>query len=98
MGEASERARGEFPAFPFDPYPIQTDFMAFLYDSLDKGGIAMLESPTGTPSFLPRHSPLPFPPSLPLSLPVFLLDSKPSSSSEIRMASFLVWTQERGKP
>ncbi|XP_073110578.1 uncharacterized protein [Elaeis guineensis] len=48
MSEASERARREFPAFPFDPYPIQTDFMAFLYDSLEKGGIAMLESPTGT--------------------------------------------------
>ncbi|XP_017699231.3 ATP-dependent DNA helicase DDX11 [Phoenix dactylifera] len=48
MGEAPEKARREFPAFPFDPYPIQTDFMAFLYDSLEKGGIAMLESPTGT--------------------------------------------------
>lgn len=35
-------------AFPYDPYPIQTDFMNNLYDSLFncKGGL--LESPTGT--------------------------------------------------
>ncbi|CAI9753805.1 unnamed protein product [Fraxinus pennsylvanica] len=38
----------EFPAFPYKPYPIQMDFMKFLYQSLDKGGISMLESPTGT--------------------------------------------------
>ncbi|KAJ0962912.1 hypothetical protein J5N97_028034 [Dioscorea zingiberensis] len=33
--EKPERA---FPAFPFEPYPIQREFMAFLYESLDKGG------------------------------------------------------------
>ncbi|CAA0839071.1 RAD3-like DNA-binding helicase protein [Striga hermonthica] len=38
----------EFPAFPYEPYSIQLDFMKFLYKSLDKGGISMLESPTGT--------------------------------------------------
>ncbi|KAK2971189.1 hypothetical protein RJ640_008613 [Escallonia rubra] len=38
----------KFPAFPFKPYSIQIDFMNALYHSLDKGGIAMLESPTGT--------------------------------------------------
>ncbi|KAK6124986.1 hypothetical protein DH2020_041260 [Rehmannia glutinosa] len=38
----------EFPAFPYKPYPIQLDFMKFLYQSLDRGGISMLESPTGT--------------------------------------------------
>ncbi|XP_020097113.1 ATP-dependent DNA helicase DDX11 [Ananas comosus] len=49
MGEAkATKRRREFPAFPFDPYPIQSEFMAFLYDSLDNGGVAMLESPTGT--------------------------------------------------
>ncbi|MQM20032.1 hypothetical protein Taro_053046 [Colocasia esculenta] len=50
MGEAPAMAkqRREFPAFPFEPYPIQVDFMAALYESLDKGGVAMLESPTGT--------------------------------------------------
>ncbi|EPS74466.1 hypothetical protein M569_00277, partial [Genlisea aurea] len=37
-----------FPAFPYDPYSIQTDFMKFLYQSLERGGISMLESPTGT--------------------------------------------------
>ncbi|KAI3455429.1 hypothetical protein Pfo_012092 [Paulownia fortunei] len=38
----------EFPAFPYKPYSIQLDFMRFLYQSLDRGGISMLESPTGT--------------------------------------------------
>ncbi|KAK4428096.1 ATP-dependent DNA helicase DDX11 [Sesamum alatum] len=38
----------EFPAFPYEPYSIQLDFMKFLYRSLDRGGISMLESPTGT--------------------------------------------------
>ncbi|KAL3840893.1 hypothetical protein ACJIZ3_025484 [Penstemon smallii] len=38
----------EFPAFPYKPYSIQLDFMKFLYQSLDKGGVSMLESPTGT--------------------------------------------------
>ncbi|KAL8043182.1 hypothetical protein ABFX02_09G102100 [Erythranthe guttata] len=38
----------EFPAFPYKPYSIQLDFMKFLYESLDRGGISLLESPTGT--------------------------------------------------
>ncbi|XP_051147703.1 uncharacterized protein LOC127262888 [Andrographis paniculata] len=38
----------EFPAFPYRPYSIQLDFMRFLYESLDRGGVSMLESPTGT--------------------------------------------------
>ncbi|KAJ0238004.1 hypothetical protein HA466_0245130 [Hirschfeldia incana] len=38
----------EFPTFPYDPYSIQTDFMKALYRFLDKGGVSMLESPTGT--------------------------------------------------
>lgn len=38
----------EFPAFPYNPYSIQTDFMNALYHFLDKGGVSMLESPTGT--------------------------------------------------
>ncbi|KAJ4818356.1 ATP-dependent DNA helicase chl1 [Rhynchospora pubera] len=48
MAKQAKSTRREFPAFPFDPYPIQSEFMCFLYDSLNKGGIAMLESPTGT--------------------------------------------------
>ncbi|KAL7603756.1 hypothetical protein Lser_V15G18180 [Lactuca serriola] len=46
-GEMEETGQ-KFGAFPFKPYSIQIDFMNALYDSLDKGGIAMLESPTGT--------------------------------------------------
>ncbi|XP_010417779.1 PREDICTED: ATP-dependent DNA helicase DDX11-like [Camelina sativa] len=38
----------EFPAFPYKPYSIQIDFMNALYQFLDKGGVSMLESPTGT--------------------------------------------------
>ncbi|CAL2245522.1 unnamed protein product [Prunus armeniaca] len=37
-----------FPAFPYKPYTIQIDFMNALYHSLNKGGLSMLESPTGT--------------------------------------------------
>ncbi|KAL5756122.1 hypothetical protein ACOSQ2_020868 [Xanthoceras sorbifolium] len=45
--EEKENQR-EFPAFPYKPYSIQLDFMKALYRSLDKGGVSMLESPTGT--------------------------------------------------
>uniref|UniRef100_A0A1J3GME6 Putative ATP-dependent RNA helicase DDX11-like protein 8 n=1 Tax=Noccaea caerulescens TaxID=107243 RepID=A0A1J3GME6_NOCCA len=38
----------EFSAFPYKPYSIQVDFMNALYQFLDKGGVSMLESPTGT--------------------------------------------------
>ncbi|XP_040380068.1 ATP-dependent DNA helicase DDX11 isoform X2 [Oryza brachyantha] len=42
--------RRDFPAFPFAPYPIQSDFMSFLYGALSSGpgALALLESPTGT--------------------------------------------------
>ncbi|RLN28385.1 putative ATP-dependent RNA helicase DDX11 [Panicum miliaceum] len=42
--------RKEFPAFPFAPYPIQAEFMSFLYAALSSGpgALALLESPTGT--------------------------------------------------
>ncbi|KAK9282444.1 hypothetical protein L1049_005362 [Liquidambar formosana] len=43
-----EEGDPKFPAFPFKPYSIQIDFMNALYQSLNKGGISMLESPTGT--------------------------------------------------
>lgn len=42
-----EEMKQKFGGFPYKPYSIQIDFMNALYDSLDKGGIAMLESPTG---------------------------------------------------
>jgi len=37
----------KFPGFPFEPYSIQIDFMNSLYESLNQGGVSMLESPTG---------------------------------------------------
>ncbi|MED6158296.1 hypothetical protein PIB30_031463 [Stylosanthes scabra] len=38
----------KFSAFPFKPYSIQMEFMNALYQSLNEGGVSMLESPTGT--------------------------------------------------
>ncbi|KAK7294199.1 hypothetical protein RJT34_17085 [Clitoria ternatea] len=38
----------KFVGFPFKPYSIQIDFMNALYQSLNQGGVSMLESPTGT--------------------------------------------------
>ncbi|XP_038900273.1 ATP-dependent DNA helicase DDX11 isoform X1 [Benincasa hispida] len=46
--EKIDEMEPEFPAFPYKPYSIQFDFMKALYKSLNKGGISMLESPTGT--------------------------------------------------
>ncbi|KAJ8756103.1 hypothetical protein K2173_024650 [Erythroxylum novogranatense] len=43
-----ESGRVEFRGFPYNPYPIQIDFMEALYRSLDQGGVSLLESPTGT--------------------------------------------------
>ncbi|CAK0764311.1 hypothetical protein CVIRNUC_003145 [Coccomyxa viridis] len=37
-----------FPAFPYEPYSIQQDFMQALYEAIDKGQIGLFESPTGT--------------------------------------------------
>lgn len=37
----------DFP-FPFPPYDIQKAFMAQLYQVLDRGGLGIFESPTGT--------------------------------------------------
>lgn len=33
---------------PYTPYPIQEAFMREAFDTLDKGGIGIFESPTGT--------------------------------------------------
>ncbi|KAJ6394543.1 hypothetical protein OIU77_023694 [Salix suchowensis] len=38
----------EFRGFPYEPYSIQVDFMKALYNSLNQGGVSILESPTGT--------------------------------------------------
>lgn len=39
-----------FPAFPYEPYPIQQDFMEALYETIDAGQIGLFESPTGAAS------------------------------------------------
>ena len=36
--------------FPFIPYEIQVEFMKELYSVLEKGGVGIFESPTGTVS------------------------------------------------
>ncbi|RDY04748.1 ATP-dependent DNA helicase DDX11, partial [Mucuna pruriens] len=43
-----KEGKPKFPGFPFEPYSIQIDFMNSLYESLNRGGVSMLESPTGT--------------------------------------------------
>ncbi|BDA42655.1 ATP-dependent DNA helicase DDX11 [Coccomyxa sp. Obi] len=40
--------RAEFPAFPYEPYSVQRDFMQHLYSLLETGGVGLFESPTGT--------------------------------------------------
>lgn len=45
--EEKGKWESKFPAFPYKPYSIQIDFMNSLYHSLNKGGVSMLESPTG---------------------------------------------------
>ncbi|KAJ7951773.1 Helicase-like [Quillaja saponaria] len=47
-GKEGDNSDPNFPAFPYKPYSIQIDFMKALYQSLNQGGISMLESPTGT--------------------------------------------------
>lgn len=39
--------RTKFPAFPYQPYQIQQDFMEELYKTLEMGCIGLFESPTG---------------------------------------------------
>jgi chromosome transmission fidelity protein 1 len=46
--EKEEAAQLEFSAFPFKPYGIQTRFMTAVYRALQQGGVAIVESPTGT--------------------------------------------------
>jgi hypothetical protein len=38
----------DFPAFPYKPYDIQSQFMQILYKVLEDGGVGLMESPTGT--------------------------------------------------
>ncbi|MCO5590825.1 hypothetical protein L7F22_044800 [Adiantum nelumboides] len=45
---ASPARQHEFPAFPFEPYPVQLQLMRAVYAALQKGGVGIVESPTGT--------------------------------------------------
>ncbi|CAN0109565.1 unnamed protein product, partial [Hapterophycus canaliculatus] len=36
--------------FPFEPYDVQRQLMLKIYATLEKGGIGIFESPTGTVS------------------------------------------------
>ncbi|TYJ14007.1 hypothetical protein E1A91_A10G089100v1 [Gossypium mustelinum] len=67
----------KFPAFPYKPYSIQIDFMNALYHSLDKGGVSMLESPTGTGKTL----------SIICSSLQWVLDQRQKDQSEKRVES-----------
>lgn len=40
--------RDDCYGFPYAPYPLQRDFMRQVYETLEQGGIGILESPTGT--------------------------------------------------
>eukprot|EP00249_Psilotum_nudum_P031007 c44383_g1_i1 orf=3-566(-) len=64
--------RREFPAFPFEPYPIQVELMTAVYTALQKGGVAVVESPTGTGKTL----------SLICSVLQWLQDERSSSKSD----------------
>lgn len=46
--EKEDIATMTFPAFPHTPYGIQLDLMRSLYGTLQRGGIGVFESPTGT--------------------------------------------------
>lgn len=50
MADKSQEIGGIHFPFPFEPYPIQKDFMAELYKVLEAGKIGIFESPTGTVS------------------------------------------------
>jgi chromosome transmission fidelity protein 1 len=43
--EGDERPRNFH--HPYEPYPIQLDFMNALYDCIEKGQVGIFESPTG---------------------------------------------------
>jgi hypothetical protein len=44
----ADKAGLDFPAFPYKPYDIQSQFMQKLYKVLEDGGVGLMESPTGT--------------------------------------------------
>ena len=46
-GAGSIERRTHFPAFPYQPYSIQREFMAAVYARLQAGGVGLFESPTG---------------------------------------------------
>lgn len=51
-GGGGGMSSSEEPAipFPFEPYDVQKQLMSKIYATLEKGGIGIFESPTGTVS------------------------------------------------
>ena len=47
---SKEYEQPDYFQFPFTPYDIQVKFMQNLYSVLEKGGVGIFESPTGTVS------------------------------------------------
>ena len=45
---ANDQNKKHFTEFPFEPYPIQLQFMQALYETIEKRQIGFFESPTGT--------------------------------------------------
>ncbi len=46
-GGCPSKPAQHFGAFPYPPYSIQQQFMAELYQTLERGEIGLFESPTG---------------------------------------------------
>lgn len=51
-GDTDGKAASGGPSipFPFEPYDVQRQLMRKIYETLEKGGIGIFESPTGTVS------------------------------------------------
>lgn len=50
--EITTKDSGQDPVipFPFEPYEVQKQLMLKIYNTLERGGVGIFESPTGTVS------------------------------------------------